>query len=298
MQARLLLDARNGNVNGVEIALAAVEDLASVVDNMGNNALHIAAESGHPEIVELLLGDGRIKVNAVNAVGETALYKAVYNWRHSATSDTRENYMAIANLLLNAPGIDPTIIGLAGIITLIHIAIPSPLQDISMLDMLLTDGRIDPTTQAAYAGEPIHMAVFMGNFAAVDRLLQDNRVDPTSITIRANGVSMSPIEIAHERGNKQIALRLLQETGVLKTITPEVGHWLNLSQKNVDDILRGIEEKAWARRRHAVTGFAKYWESRDAEGGKRTRRNKRRIGRRVNAIGGKRTRRNKRRGSR
>ena len=102
----------------------------------------------------------------------------------------------------------------------------------------------------------------------------------------------SPLEIAYARRNRPVAFRLLEETRVMETITPEIRDWLDLTPANIEQM---IAEKAWARRRHATMTFAKYWESRAAEGGKRTRRNKRRVGRRVNTVGGRRTRRNKRR---
>ena len=303
----LLASVKNGDVRGVEAALAALEAVAKDptlvvdIDRTGNNALHLAAIYADPEIVELLLRDGRIDINAVNNKHETALLIAAEFF----SCRIRKDMVYIAQLLLNAKDIDPTIADYAGKNAL-HAAILYPRRDtqsytvaiesdISMLDMLLKDGRIDPTTRSRFAGEPIHEAVGAGNLAAVDRLLKDPRVDPTSMHHVARGMAprspRSPLEIAYTFAHKPIALRLLEETRVMETITPEIRDWLGLTSANIEKM---IAEKAWARRRHATTAFAKYWESRAAEGGKRTRRNKRRVGRRVNAIGGRRTRLNKR----
>ena len=284
----MLASARSGNISDVEKALAVLADPVAVVSERGRNALHLAAAEGHPAIVKLLLEDGRIDVNAIDNMGETALFQALSRWKYYGFQFPRENYVEVIKLLFKAPDIRPDIRPFNGM-TSIHVVIPIDNADVSMLDMLLKDGRIDPTIQNAYDGEPIHWAVFIGNLAAVDRLLKDNRVVPTSKRMRDG---KSPLEIAYARRNRPVAFRLLEETRVMETITPEIRDWLDLTPANIEQM---IAEKAWARRRHATMTFAKYWESRAAEGGKRTRRNKRRVGRRVNTVGGRRTRRNKRR---
>ena len=269
----------------------------------GNNALQRAVlRNDVASVIDLLSVEG-VDINAVNNMHATALYLVVQKWndfiiiqhQRPSSADAARRCLEIARLLLSHKSIDPTIVGIYGR-TVIHAAIPYACdvdhEDISMLDVLLTDGRIDPRIPSPRIGEPIHFAILsMCNLAAVDRLLKDPRVDPTATFIYQD-LPKSPLELAADKRHVLIARRLLEEASVMKTLTPEIRDRLGLTAANVE---KTIANAAWKRRRHATMTFAKYWESRDAEGGKRTRRNKRSIGRRANAIGGRRTRRNKRR---
>ena len=261
---------------------------SAVVDGHGNNALHLAAREGRPAIVKRLLEDGIIDVNALNNGHETALFIAVKGCSIYLHQRNIGDYMESVQLLLNARGIHPEIANSEGN-TIIHAAVLE--YDSGILDLLLKDGRVDPTARNHEYLAPIHIALLSGSRTdAVDILLKDRRVDPTAEFTNYEG-KWSPLKYAAAHGDKPIALRLLEETRVMETITPEIRDWLGLTPENIEEI---IKDSAWKRRRHATTAFAKYWESRAAEGGKRTRRNKRRVGRRVNTVGGRRTRRNKR----
>src|SRR5690349_2559341 len=55
---RLRRAAEQGDLEGVEAALAEGADLASADSTFGNTALHLAARRGHFDIVELLLAKG------------------------------------------------------------------------------------------------------------------------------------------------------------------------------------------------------------------------------------------------
>lgn len=55
---RLRRAAEQGDLEGVEAALAEGADLASADSTFGNTALHLAARRGHVEVVELLLAKG------------------------------------------------------------------------------------------------------------------------------------------------------------------------------------------------------------------------------------------------
>ena len=312
--------ANNGDVDGVNKALAELKDPSAVVDIERNNALHEAATSGHPAIVERLLRDERFDVNAVNDYRETALFKAVSQWNLAGSLEihhtaTRRDYIEIVKLLLNASGIKPELSNRKGS-TIIHAAIPDEGADMSMLNMLLMNTNVNPKKASPYYGEPIHVAVSLGNLAAVDTLLKDRRVDPTSEFNFARDGLMSPLEMAYAQRHKPIALRLLEETRVMETITPSIRRWVETADPgnhpiNIEEM---IKAKAWQRRRHAICEFYRQQKLRgwipkyeqeaeavlgnnaacnNAKGGKRTRRNKRRVGRRMNAIG--RTRHNKRR---
>jgi len=61
----------------------------NVRDAHGKTPLHIAVRSRRPQVVELLLARGRVKVNAKDSYGETPLHKAVQN----------PDYFIIRNLL-------------------------------------------------------------------------------------------------------------------------------------------------------------------------------------------------------
>jgi len=68
--------------------------LTSVFLALGSYCLRIACESGHIEVVRLLLRDGRIDVRAHN---DEAFRKACYG-----------GHFEIVELLLNLPGVDPS----------------------------------------------------------------------------------------------------------------------------------------------------------------------------------------------
>lgn len=313
----LLSSVKSRNLAGVNKALGSgFKYPGTIIDEFGNNALHLAASLGYPEIVERLLKDGRFDVNAVTNYHETALFMAVRQWANIRAS--RENYIKIVRLLLKVKGIEPEIQNYDDITeeedqTAIFKAIPyvtdiDPDTDISMLDLLLNDGRINPRIPSKYDGEPIHHAVLANNLAAIDRLLKDSRVDPTA-KCNFGGVLLSPLELAVDGNRREIVLRLLEETRVIKSLNEDIKNRLKLDPTNIE---AAIAITAWKRRRAAVCEFYRQqklrgWKPKaEAEavlgnnavcnnttGGKRTRRNKRHVGRRVNAIGGKGTRRKK-----
>lgn len=74
-------DCRRGHKSAVYEAINQTPALVQQAGNLGFTALHWAAQTGHVDIVELLLHSGA-DPNAVNANGDTALHLAA--WKQHA----------------------------------------------------------------------------------------------------------------------------------------------------------------------------------------------------------------------
>ena len=82
----LIQAARNGDVNGVNNALAAGADVNAVDDDEGDTPLHFASDNGHEAVVGALLA-AEADVNAVNEYpGNTPLHNAS-RYGHEAVVD-------------------------------------------------------------------------------------------------------------------------------------------------------------------------------------------------------------------
>jgi len=74
----LLARVKNGNLAGVKEIVSLPSEKAGLIflrligkDSKGNYALHLAVEGGYKEIVEYLMEQGMVAVNAKNSEGKT-----------------------------------------------------------------------------------------------------------------------------------------------------------------------------------------------------------------------------------
>ncbi|CAH6420878.1 Hypothetical protein POVR2_LOCUS283 [uncultured virus] len=130
-------------------------------------ALHLAAENGQYEAVEMLLADSRTNPDQYT-LGNTPLSLAC-KAKHEERSCS---YVKIVTMLLTNERVDPT----HAEDTALYVACKYPGDNVDVVDLLLADGRPDPTRKRT--GVLID-SVSRGHTKTVARLLQDPRVDPT-----------------------------------------------------------------------------------------------------------------------
>ena len=91
----LLLAAEKGHIEVVNLLLSQPGIEINAVDKIGWTPLLLAAIEGHTEVVQLLLAQPGIKVNVANSLGHTPLKEAI-----------KKRHTEIIKLLLLQPGIN------------------------------------------------------------------------------------------------------------------------------------------------------------------------------------------------
>lgn len=75
----ILIASKLGRIDAVKILLESARIRPEATDKLGRTALFMAARFGHPAVVQILLSDGRIDPDATDYYGSTALFAAVRN---------------------------------------------------------------------------------------------------------------------------------------------------------------------------------------------------------------------------
>ncbi len=185
--AQLFAAIREGDVTKVQVWL---ENMGGVnnQNRHGYSALMAAVADGKEEIVEMLLAQKGIDLNAENERSETALTIAI-----------NKGNKKIVKMLLAQEGIDPNACGR-----------PSPLETAvlrgneKMLEMLLAHERIDPNYQR-WGETALMMAVERRQAKIVKMFLSHKEIDPN---VQNEGVN-NALMIAINRGDEEIVEMLL-----------------------------------------------------------------------------------------
>lgn len=242
-------------------------------DDEGNSALHAAAQTGSPELVELILKQRILNVNARNEKGLTPLHFAclpLHLWESNAILEPRPPGISrsrVIQLLLNA-GAEVRardIHGNTAFQTLARIYVPeweevakdSELnwreQDLNECISLLLMDIIDLIVWDSYGTTPLHYASSLWPMSAIQKLinyLDEHYLAPTLLDYAGN----SPLHYAAVRGfeSPEEVVRQLAYAGVearLKnvfgetalTIARRQGH-LKV-QKELESIHRALNDE-------------------------------------------------------
>jgi len=209
---RLRQAAEQGDLEGVEAALAAGADLASADSPFGNTALHLAARRGHFEVVELLLAKGADPL-ANDAGTMTPLHVAARDGRTKVVrlllAQARCSSSVLRDVLFVASG---SVRGRPEVVALIESALENAHRREAGVAppgaaVSAAPGSDAGAEEAATLDEALILAVQRDDPAAVRRALE------RGAAADAPGPGgATPLMLACHSGNEEIA-RLLLERG-------------------------------------------------------------------------------------
>ncbi|KAI2861456.1 hypothetical protein CBS76997_10186 [Aspergillus niger] len=161
------------------------------VDAEGRTPLHCAADKGHYPVVQVLLSNEQLDVNARDQRESTALHEAAW-----------KGHLAVADLLLTKPNIDINVEDRYGRTPL---CCASHAGNLPMVELLL--GRSDVQVNAENQNEqpPLWSAASQGHIQVVERLLQRGDINVN----QGWGPYFSPLLVAITRGHSDVAMQLL-----------------------------------------------------------------------------------------
>jgi len=172
---RLRRAAEQGDLEGVEAALAAGADLASADSTFGNTALHLAARRGHVDVVELLLAKGADPL-ANDAGTMTPLHVAARDGRTKAVrlllEQARCSSGVLRDVLFVASG---SVRGRPEVVALIESALENAhRREAGMAPPAASEvpGREAPAEEAATLDEELMLACHSGNEEIARLLLE------------------------------------------------------------------------------------------------------------------------------
>ena len=220
LQKRLLLATARENTTKVKQLLDLGVNPNKVKNPLKTSPLHLAAESGHTEIVEILLEHGA-HPNLPDIEGTTPLHLSIY-YRHPATVEAlikhdanpnAQNYQGFTPLhfaaengdltvveILLEHGADPRLPDIKGIMPL-HFAAENGHTEI--VRKLLAKGA-NPNAQNHQKFTPLHFAAENGHTEIVEILLEHG-ADPNLPDIEGT----TPLHFAAENGHTEIVRKLL-----------------------------------------------------------------------------------------
>ena len=164
---------KHGETEKVRMALVAGVD-GNATNNGGCTALMLAASNGHVAVVELLLQQQNVDVNAADDCGRTALHKAAWDSAVSGNND-------ILDLLHNHPGIDLGAVTKEGE-TVLHLLAENHWDpvDPDILRNMLNNPAVDPNARDLQDRTPIMILLHdEGNVGTemLQVLVDNDRVD-------------------------------------------------------------------------------------------------------------------------
>lgn len=207
---RLRRAAEQGDLEGVEAALAEGADLASADSTFGNTALHLAARRGHFDVVRLLLAKGADPL-AHDTGTMTPLHVATRDGKTKVVrlllEEARCSSSVLRDVLFVASG---SVRGRPEVVALIESALENAYRreaGIAPPDTSETPGRDARAEQAATPDEELILAVQRDDPAVVRRVLERG-----AATDAPGPGGATPLMLACQSGNEEIA-RLLLERG-------------------------------------------------------------------------------------
>lgn len=207
---RLRRAAEQGDLAGVETALAAGADLASADSTFGNTSLHLVASRGHLDVVQLLLARGADPL-ANDAGTMTPLHVAARDGRTKVVrlllERARCSSSVLRDVLFVASG---SVRGRPEVVALIEGALEDAHRraaGMAPAGASEPPGREARAEQAATPDEELILAVQRDDPAAVRRALERG-----AATDAAGPDGATPLMLACHSGNEEIA-RLLLERG-------------------------------------------------------------------------------------
>ena len=177
----LSLAATNGNAAMIEKLLKAGEDANAVVSETGDTVLMLAARTGKPDAVAMLLNHGA-DVNKTNATGQTALMWAASERNSAAVQVLIEHRADLSIKTHAAPPPKPmdTIFSapfpVGGMTALLFAARQNDLKSAS----LLIGAGADVKESAQDGTSPILVAILNGHYALANFLLEKG-ADPNAV---------------------------------------------------------------------------------------------------------------------
>ncbi len=177
----LVLAAEHGHVDVVDYLLRhAMFDPS----DYGNFAIRLAAQCGHLAVVERLLRDERVDPSADD---NYAIQLAAQN-----------GHLSVVERLLQDKRVDPSADNNCAVRQAAYFG------HLAVVERLLRDERVDPS---ANDNRAIQLAAFCGHLAVFERLQQDERVDPSASNNYA-------VRLAAQLGRLAVVERLLQDLRV------------------------------------------------------------------------------------
>ncbi|XP_069688344.1 transient receptor potential channel pyrexia-like [Periplaneta americana] len=222
---RILLQHSSINVN-----------LCSITDwTLNGNALHLAARNDNHIVLNALLQDGRIDINAVDAYGWTALHYAVRHCRN----DLLDLSTSCTHLLLNDPRIDinKRTNQLSFRVTALHLA--AAVGNLTVLENLLSDKRTHVRALDSRQRNALHYAaeqsgprsgVVKRNKSAISTLVHFADIDFNC----PDFYEWIALHLAVNRGNFAYVIVMLQEDGGTELCSAEARTWRSSDHKTPD----------------------------------------------------------------
>jgi uncharacterized protein len=236
----LSLAATNGNAAMIEKLLKAGEDANAVVSETGDTVLMLAARTGKPDAVAMLLNHGA-DVNKTNATGQTALMWAAAE-RNSAAVQVLIDHKADFSVKTHAappPKPMDTIFSapfpVGGMTALLFAARQNDLKSAAVL---LAAGA-DVKQSAQDGTSPILVAILNGHYALANFLLEHG-ADPNAVDGKGRAALYAAVDMRNLEWSTRPAPPERDSMTELDLIKALIAHGANLNARLTKKIpLRG-----------------------------------------------------------
>lgn len=166
--------------------------------------LHLASQRGHIDTVKLLVAKG-VSVTSVDRHDQTPIDRAI-EWGHEE----------VVQFLLSQPGV--RLEDKSGN-TLLHLAAPRGLLNISRLILEIKKEEIDVNSTNADGNTPLHLAAKNGQTDMVDFLIEVCKCDKTP----RNNAGYEPIDIAEKKGHQNVVNLMVSKFSIERNVGKELG---------------------------------------------------------------------------